>query len=431
MATRGGLQGQPWWVPAGGGGTSSSAVAANGKARGRRRRRSSEEEEEEQASEGDQNGQDQDQDLASVGGASSAVSSLTASASAVAAGVGAPAVSSSPPAAAAVAARKAMDGDSLFLDQLRNALDGSSSSGRQSTSASAAPAGAGAASSTFPSPQLLGGGGSGSGKLVGLCREDKAKVAKLIQELNKGQEERVELKLRLERLKQQNSAIVGEMADAKTKLAQSLDLLRKYQDKIAALTAESRDAREQLRRVQEAAKDVSEANRRERDVVTREREALLERVKALEDDRTALRLKVQSMEQRGEVPFPEERGTATSAATSNSVQALADLRATVEELRIEVRTARGSAAIVNHQARQEQQQRLDAEQPHSLFLGGEAEGEMTEGRHNPAGDHVNWWTQSLEIDKQNPLKDIVRLQSHRDPTLSLLELVEHLEASHQ
>ncbi|CAM9941127.1 unnamed protein product, partial [Hapterophycus canaliculatus] len=71
--------------------------------------------------------------------------------------------------------------------------------------------------------------GAGGARLAELCKEDKAKVARLMQDLVKLREEKGGQKARLERLRAQNESIVKEVASLKVKFGQSMQLLRKYQ----------------------------------------------------------------------------------------------------------------------------------------------------------------------------------------------------------
>lgn len=75
----------------------------------------------------------------------------------------------------------------------------------------------------------VGGAGARGARLADLCTEDKAKVARLMQDLVKLREEKGGQKARLERLRTQNESIVKEVASLKVKFGQSMQLLRKYQ----------------------------------------------------------------------------------------------------------------------------------------------------------------------------------------------------------
>ncbi|CAN0362716.1 unnamed protein product, partial [Ectocarpus fasciculatus] len=69
----------------------------------------------------------------------------------------------------------------------------------------------------------------GGARLAELCKEDKTKVARLMQDLVKLRQEKEGQKTRFERLRAQNESIVKEMAGLKVKFGQSMQLLRKYQ----------------------------------------------------------------------------------------------------------------------------------------------------------------------------------------------------------
>ncbi|CAN0571826.1 unnamed protein product, partial [Ectocarpus sp. 12 AP-2014] len=69
----------------------------------------------------------------------------------------------------------------------------------------------------------------GGARLAELCKEDKTKVARLMQDLVKLRQEKECQKTRFERLRAQNESIVKEMAGLKVKFGQSMQLLRKYQ----------------------------------------------------------------------------------------------------------------------------------------------------------------------------------------------------------
>ncbi|CAM9859673.1 unnamed protein product, partial [Ectocarpus sp. 13 AM-2016] len=69
----------------------------------------------------------------------------------------------------------------------------------------------------------------GGARLAELCKEDKTKVARLMQDLVKLRQEKESQKTRFERLRAQNDEIVKEMAGLKVKFGQSMQLLRKYQ----------------------------------------------------------------------------------------------------------------------------------------------------------------------------------------------------------
>ena len=69
----------------------------------------------------------------------------------------------------------------------------------------------------------------GCARLAELCKEDKAKVARLMQDLVKLRAEKDGQRARFERLRAQNEVIVKEMAALKVKFGQSMQLLRKYQ----------------------------------------------------------------------------------------------------------------------------------------------------------------------------------------------------------
>lgn len=81
-------------------------------------------------------------------------------------------------------------------------------------------------------PEAAASGGvavDGGARLAELCKEDKTKVARLMQDLVKLRQEKECQKNRFERLRAQNESIVKEMAGIKVKFGQSMQLLRKYQ----------------------------------------------------------------------------------------------------------------------------------------------------------------------------------------------------------
>lgn len=75
-------------------------------------------------------------------------------------------------------------------------------------------------------------------KLGDLCQKDKAKVAKLIQEVSAANAKLQSQEQRLERLRLQNGEIVSELADSKSKFNEAMGLLKKYQRRSAALQEE-------------------------------------------------------------------------------------------------------------------------------------------------------------------------------------------------
>jgi uncharacterized protein YegP (UPF0339 family) len=74
--------------------------------------------------------------------------------------------------------------------------------------------------------------------LMELCTRDKAKLAKLMQELSTSQSEVIAQGQRLDRLRAQNSEIISEMAETKSKFNQAIELLKKYQSRNSALQQE-------------------------------------------------------------------------------------------------------------------------------------------------------------------------------------------------
>jgi len=90
--------------------------------------------------------------------------------------------------------------------------------------------------------------GNNGARLVELCPEDKARVAKLIQAAMQGenfrqqaesaQEKVHDLQTRLSKLREQNEEIIHETASLRSKFTHSLHLLNKFQEKFAALEKE-------------------------------------------------------------------------------------------------------------------------------------------------------------------------------------------------
>ncbi|CAM9359876.1 unnamed protein product, partial [Phaeothamnion confervicola] len=72
----------------------------------------------------------------------------------------------------------------------------------------------------------------GGATLLQLSRADKAKVARLMQELLLARQEVQAATGRVDRLRAQNQHIVHEMSELRAKFNQSLQLLRKYQERV-------------------------------------------------------------------------------------------------------------------------------------------------------------------------------------------------------
>mmetsp|Transcript_125 Transcript_125/g.230 ORF Transcript_125/g.230 Transcript_125/m.230 type:complete len:239 (+) Transcript_125:131-847(+) len=104
------------------------------------------------------------------------------------------------------------------------------------------------------------GSSSGKSSLIGptlkdLCEEDKKKVASLIKQLVKAGSERERALLQIEeqksafnerinKLRAQNQQIINETVNLRSKFAQSLQLLRTYQQKLQVIQAEQSRSRQ-------------------------------------------------------------------------------------------------------------------------------------------------------------------------------------------
>eukprot|EP00953_Heterococcus_sp_UTEX-ZZ885_P037877 19447-Heterococcus_DN1.PRE.3 len=93
--------------------------------------------------------------------------------------------------------------------------------------------------------------------LIELCTRDKAKLAKLMQELSTSQSEVIAQGQRLDKLRAQNSEIISEMADTKSKFNQAIELLKRYQSRNSALQQECTTATQAKDAVQTKCDSVS------------------------------------------------------------------------------------------------------------------------------------------------------------------------------
>eukprot|EP01084_Bolivina_argentea_P246688 412809_1 len=134
-------------------------------------------------------------------------------------------------------------------------------------------------------------------RIPDLNREDKARVMKLVSELTQSQQERSQLKIRVEKMKRQTAAVVAEMTEYKLKLSQAVSQLQSCNGKIESLKTEKEEAREQLRRVQAVTSEVAETFTKERNVMHRERQALLTRYSTKEREVMQLRVRCENLKQ--------------------------------------------------------------------------------------------------------------------------------------
>jgi uncharacterized protein YegP (UPF0339 family) len=169
--------------------------------------------------------------------------------------------------------------------------------------------------------------------LIELCTRDKAKLAKLMQELSTSQSEVIAQGQRLDRLRAQNSEIISEMADTKSKFNQAIELLKKYQSRNSALQHECTTAAQAKDAVQTKCDSVTSELQQLRDSSSESMTHLQQRIAVLHKELRASETRCETAQEQHAKQLAEHKRKAEHSLSlcasekSTLQQQLADAKA--------------------------------------------------------------------------------------------------------